>query len=202
MINRHRRTAEEINRLAAEFTGDMTSTSASGKARPLRQSLSEAVDRLTAGFAAARAKAEKQSVSWGNSSEPSVAEASKPSTPAPPPRPQETMPNSQTLKSSVYLSAIDLADWLQRSAEDDRVGSAQGLVIATKKTSSLLDHLELIRLLDSGQFNSETQEIVDVVATNDAALDQTIAATVLPGYKLGQKLIRTQKVQIYRHIGN
>lgn len=48
-----------------------------------------------------------------------------------------------------------------------------------------------------GHVDWSTQEAVGTVATPDPALDQTVAATVRPGYACGGVLLRPQQVVVY-----
>ncbi len=197
LLNRHRRVAAEIARMASRLAGE---TPEDDLIPSLRRSLPRALEHLTVAFEAAQADAGRPCVSWPAAGAPAEALAQDAAESGAPPEPKVApaaapIPN---LTASVYMGAIDLADWIQRAGEDERIAPAQGLAVAGRKTSVLMSRLELVKLEATGGFDSDTQEIVDVIETADPEQDQTIAATVSPGYSLAGKLIRPQKVQIYR----
>lgn len=53
-------------------------------------------------------------------------------------------------------------------------------------------------LEESGVFNSQYHTVIDTKATNQIQLNNTIAETYRPGYKIKNKIIRAQEVVIYK----
>ena len=126
-------------------------------------------------------------------------------TPLPEPPPASPTAASPAAASPAVTSpaalkaAIDLADWLQRAQEDERVAPQRGLEVAQRKADTLLQSLGLERITRDGDFNSEDQEIVDTIATADPTKDMQISSTVQPGYRIGAHLLRPQRVLVLRH---
>ena len=100
-------------------------------------------------------------------------------------------------KPSMIDALIELRDRLTR-LDNDIVPPERLLTVGARKTLDLLAELGVEPIEENGPFNVRTQRIVDCVVTDDPALHMTVAETVLPGYRLGGRIVRPQTIFAYR----
>jgi hypothetical protein len=96
-------------------------------------------------------------------------------------------------------AVIDLCDWLQRSRGDDRIRPERVIEVAEEKAGKLLAALRIERIDRKGLFNEIDQQIADFIATESVAANMQIAETLQCGYRIGDAIIRPQKVLVFRY---
>jgi molecular chaperone GrpE (heat shock protein) len=110
-----------------------------------------------------------------------------------PEAPAAAMPD----KPEVATSVIELCDWLDR-VRDEQIPPARGIEIAARKADTVLATLDLSRIDRRGAFAARDQQIVDSVATDSAEEDMRVCQTVQCGYRAKDRVIRPQRVMVYR----
>ncbi len=213
---RNQRLAAQVRVLSA-LTSDRHGTLPDGASWPISQQLEVAADALQQVLETARAAADGLDLHWGARPAAGVSPGPAP-VPAPVPRTavaaaaadsppgadaaaEVQAPQRRGAAWPGLAETIELADWLERSAEDDRLPPARALAVARDKMSALLQSLEITRIQRTGAFDAGEQQIVETVVTRDASLDMTVCESVQCGYRQGPQLLRPERVLVYRCAG-
>jgi molecular chaperone GrpE (heat shock protein) len=97
---------------------------------------------------------------------------------------------------------IQARDQLDRVGNDERASAERVVEFLQKHTARLLEQHGVVELRDDGgPVNSDWQEALDFVATDEVARHMTVQSTVRTGYRQGAALIRPQQVLVWRSGG-
>lgn len=93
--------------------------------------------------------------------------------------------------------AQSLLEWISHAEESPYEEFLDGLQRLLERTCACLS---LERIDRRGPFDVADQHILEMVDTDDPGLDQTIEGTVECGYRIGDWVLRPQKVFVYRFV--
>lgn len=119
--------------------------------------------------------------------------------PSPPDAPEVKIVAPDNVDFRPVQRAIEISDWLERAGTETKISRERAIEVASRKSGELCAQLGLERVEEQGEFNAGIQQIVDTVATADAAENMRVAETVQCGYRIGAQLLRPQKVLVYRY---
>jgi molecular chaperone GrpE len=109
-----------------------------------------------------------------------------------------------TERGKIALHLLQVADDLERAlgaARGDEGPLAQGVRLIHEGVGRTIGSLGLERLSLVGQpFDPNLAEVVDVVPTPDAEADGRVLSEVVPGWRLGERLLRPARVRVSRHV--
>jgi hypothetical protein len=212
-LSRNRRLAEEVKLLSARISNRQRRGIVPDRSSALSQTLGCARQSLLMVLDCAEAPTEFH-IEWGNdgSSQSKAGGDSGTENSAPPLEEPQSLDltareigagdpqtsHAGAVDLAAATAAIDLCDWLERAREDERIPSKRAIEVALQKSFTLLGSLSLARIEGMGKFDQNVQQIVDSVAAVDKESDMVVFQTVECGYRAGEKLLRPQKVIVYR----
>lgn len=107
-------------------------------------------------------------------------------------------------KGRVALQLLELGDELDRAlaaAAEDEGPLAQGVRMIHEGLRKRLSAMGIERLALVGMpFDPNLAEAVDLVPVGDESLDDTVVAEHVPGYRLGERVLRAAKVRVARYV--
>jgi molecular chaperone GrpE len=109
----------------------------------------------------------------------------------------------QTERGNIALQLIEIADEIERAlgsaSGDDPI--AHGVRMIHEGLGKRLSAMGIERISLVGKpFDANLAEAVDLVPVDDPALDDSVIAESLPGYRLGDRVLRAAKVRVARHV--
>lgn len=99
--------------------------------------------------------------------------------------------------STAGQELIRLRDIVLAARHDSALAMPKLLDTLDRQLAQSLTAQGITPLEDEGAFDFERHQVIETRATADPRLDQTICATVRPGYQHGNRLLRSQEVVVY-----
>ena len=107
-------------------------------------------------------------------------------------------------RGKIVLHLLQVSDEIERAlgaASDDKGPLADGVRLIHEGLRKTLSGLGLERLSLVGEtYDPNLAEAVAVVPTDDAAADGKVLAELVPGYRLGERILRPARVRVSRHV--
>jgi molecular chaperone GrpE len=109
-------------------------------------------------------------------------------------------------KQDILLPFLEVLDNLERALQAASAGSKEDLMEGVNLTAALFhaklraQGVEPIAVLDQ-PFDPNLSQAVGVVAVNEPAKDGLVVDELLPGYRMGDNLLRPAQVRVGQHRG-
>lgn len=107
-------------------------------------------------------------------------------------------------RGNVALVLLEAADELDRAlaASEEQGGPlAEGVRLVREGLMQRLQRMGIERLELVGKpFDPNLAEAIDLEVTSDPAMAEVVVAEALPGYRLGNRLLRAAKVKVARYL--
>ncbi len=107
-------------------------------------------------------------------------------------------------RGKVALGLLELGDELERAlsaARQDEGPLAQGVRLIREGLLKRLSAMGIERMELVGKpYDPELAEAVDLVPVADKAQDDTVVAEAVPGYRLGERVLRPARVRVARYM--